>query len=129
MSLVWLAALIMAIGIAVSNYWIITFAALLVWFPGGRRRWAASERLVIGAFVVAEVVLAPIGGAARAAFAAGFRPGDVVLNSWLYGTHNGAWVFDEALYRWLNCVVVTASAGEAAPAKARALEASRPRRL
>ncbi len=46
------------IGIAVSNYWIITFAALLVWFPGGRRRWAASERFVIGAFVVAEVVLA-----------------------------------------------------------------------
>src|SRR5580765_9000643 len=46
------------IGIAVSNYWVITFAALLIWFPGGRRRWAASERLVIGAFVVAEVVLA-----------------------------------------------------------------------
>ena len=45
-------------GIAVSNYWIITFAALLVWFPGGRRRWAASEKFVIGAFVVAEVVLA-----------------------------------------------------------------------
>jgi signal transduction histidine kinase len=46
------------IGIAVSNYWIITFAALLVWFPGGRRRWDASEKFVIGAFVVAEVVLA-----------------------------------------------------------------------
>ena len=46
------------LGIAVSNYWIITFAALLVWFPGGRRRWVASERFVIGAFIVAEVVLA-----------------------------------------------------------------------
>src|SRR4051812_9936773 len=46
------------IGIAVSNYWVITFAALLVWFPGGRRRLATSERFVIGAFVVAEVVLA-----------------------------------------------------------------------
>ncbi len=45
------------IGIAVSNWWIVTFAALLVWFPGGRRRWAASERFIIGAFVVAEVVL------------------------------------------------------------------------
>jgi signal transduction histidine kinase len=45
------------VGIAVSNYWIITFAALLLWFPGGQRRWAAGERLVIGAFVVAEVVL------------------------------------------------------------------------
>ena len=53
------------IGIAVSNYWIITFAALLVWFPGGRRRWAASERLVIGAFVVAEVVLALVVDAVR----------------------------------------------------------------
>ena len=48
---------------------------------------------------------------ARALYMQGIRPGDVVLNSWLYGTHNGAWVFDEALYRWLNCVVVTASAG------------------
>jgi signal transduction histidine kinase len=46
------------IGIAVSNYWIITFVALLVWFPGGRRRWVAAERVVLGAFVVAEVVLA-----------------------------------------------------------------------
>jgi phenylacetate-CoA ligase len=48
---------------------------------------------------------------ARALYMQGIRLGDVVLNSWLYGTHNGAWVFDEALYRWLNCVVVTASAG------------------
>ena len=31
------------IGIAVSNYWVVTFAALLLWFPGGRRRWASSE--------------------------------------------------------------------------------------
>ncbi len=46
------------IGIAVSNWWVVTFVALLVWFPGGRRRWAGSERFVIGAFVVAEVVLA-----------------------------------------------------------------------
>ncbi|HST17345.1 MAG TPA: histidine kinase [Gaiellaceae bacterium] len=46
------------IGIAVSNYWVITFVALLVWFPGGRRRWVAGERVVIAAFVLAEVVLA-----------------------------------------------------------------------
>jgi signal transduction histidine kinase len=45
------------IGIAASNYWVITFAALLVWFPGGRRRWAVGERVVLGAFLVAEVVL------------------------------------------------------------------------
>jgi phenylacetate-CoA ligase len=48
---------------------------------------------------------------ARALYMQGIRPGDVVVNAWLYGTHNGAWVFDEALYRWLNCVVVTTSAG------------------
>jgi phenylacetate-CoA ligase len=48
---------------------------------------------------------------ARALYMQGIRPGDVVLNSWLYGTHNGAWIFDEALTRWLNCVVITTSAG------------------
>ncbi len=41
----------------------------------------------------------------------GIRPGDVVLNAWTYGTHNGAHAYDEALYRWLNCVVITTSAG------------------
>ena len=35
-----------------------------------------------------------------------------MLNSWSYGTHNGAWSFDEALYRWLNCVVLTTSTGK-----------------
>jgi phenylacetate-CoA ligase len=39
------------------------------------------------------------------------RPGDVVLNSWAYGLHNGAFAFDEAAYRWLNCVVLTTSTG------------------
>src|SRR3982750_286522 len=34
------------IGIAVSNYWVITFVALLAWFPGGRRRWAVGEKVV-----------------------------------------------------------------------------------
>jgi phenylacetate-CoA ligase len=34
-----------------------------------------------------------------------------VLNSWSYGTHNGAFCFDEALYQWLNCVVLTTSTG------------------
>jgi phenylacetate-CoA ligase len=49
---------------------------------------------------------------ARGLYAQGIRPGDVVLNSWSYGTHNGAWSFDEALYRWLNCVVLTTSTGK-----------------
>src|SRR5207237_3787613 len=31
--------------------------------------------------------------------------------SWLYGTHNGAWCFDEALWYWLNCTVLTTSTG------------------
>jgi phenylacetate-CoA ligase len=48
---------------------------------------------------------------ARALYAQGIRPGDVVLNSWSYGLHNGAFAFDEALYRWLNCVVITTSTG------------------
>jgi phenylacetate-CoA ligase len=48
---------------------------------------------------------------ARALFMQGIRPGDVVLNSWAYGTHNGAFAFDEALHRWLNCVVVTTGTG------------------
>jgi phenylacetate-CoA ligase len=48
---------------------------------------------------------------ARALYMQGVRPGDVVLNSWAYGTHNGAFVFDEALYRWLDCVVVTTGTG------------------
>jgi phenylacetate-CoA ligase len=48
---------------------------------------------------------------ARALFMQGVRPGDVVLNSWAYGTHNGAWIFDEALYRWLSCLVITTGTG------------------
>jgi phenylacetate-CoA ligase len=48
---------------------------------------------------------------ARALYVQGIRPGDVVLNSWAYGTHNGAFAFDEALHRWLNCVVLTTGTG------------------
>ena len=48
---------------------------------------------------------------ARALYMQGIRPGDVVLNSWAYGTHNGAFSFDEALHRWLDCVVVTTGTG------------------
>jgi phenylacetate-CoA ligase len=48
---------------------------------------------------------------ARQLYMQGVRPGDVVLNSWAYGLHNGAFAFDEAAYRWLNCVVLTASTG------------------
>jgi len=48
---------------------------------------------------------------ARQLFMQGVRPGDVVLNSWAYGLHNGAFSYDESLYRWLNCVILTTSTG------------------
>jgi phenylacetate-CoA ligase len=48
---------------------------------------------------------------ARALYLQGVRPGDVVVNAWAYSTHNGAFAFDEALYRWLNCVVLTTGTG------------------
>ena len=48
---------------------------------------------------------------ARGLYMQGIRPGDVVLNSWAYGLHNGAFSFDEPLTRWLNCAVLTTSTG------------------
>jgi len=45
---------------------------------------------------------------ARAIYLQGVRPGDVVINSWAYGLHNGAFSFDETLQRWLSCLVITA---------------------
>ena len=54
---------------------------------------------------------------ARALYTLGIRPGDTVLNSWSYGTHNGAFCFDEALYQWLNCIVLTTSTGNVTSTK------------
>lgn len=48
---------------------------------------------------------------ARALYLSGIRPGDVVVNAWAYSTHNGAFAFDEALHKWLNCVVLTTGTG------------------
>ncbi len=48
---------------------------------------------------------------ARALYLQGIRPGDVVVNAWAYSTHNGAFAFDEALHKWLNCVVLTTGTG------------------
>ena len=48
---------------------------------------------------------------ARALYLQGVRPGDVVINAWAYSTHNGAFAFDEALHKWLNCVVLTTGTG------------------
>jgi len=54
---------------------------------------------------------------ARALYAFGIRPGDVVVNAWAYSTHNGAFAFDEALYHWLNCVVLTTGTGNVTSSK------------
>jgi phenylacetate-CoA ligase len=48
---------------------------------------------------------------ARYLYMQGVRPGDIVMNSWAYSTHNGAAIWDEAAYQWLNCIVITASTG------------------
>ena len=48
---------------------------------------------------------------ARALYLQGVRPGDVVVNAWAYSTHNGAFAFDEALHKWLGCVVLTTGTG------------------
>ena len=48
---------------------------------------------------------------ARALYLQGIRPGDVVLNAWSYSMHNGAHIMDEALYKWLNCIVITTGTG------------------
>ncbi len=48
---------------------------------------------------------------ARALYLQGVRPGDVVVNAWAYSTHNGAFAFDEALHKWLNCTVLTTGTG------------------
>jgi phenylacetate-CoA ligase len=54
---------------------------------------------------------------ARALYMQGIRPGDVVLNAWAYSTHNGAHAMDEALYRWLNCVVLSTGTGNVTPTR------------
>lgn len=50
----------------------------------------------------------------RALWLAGLRPGDLVLNSWTYGTHAAA-PFADAGARWVGCVQITASSGAVTP--------------
>ncbi|MBV9192902.1 MAG: sensor histidine kinase [Solirubrobacterales bacterium] len=45
------------VGVAIGNLWVVTFVALLVSFRSRPRGWMISERVVIGAFVLSEVVL------------------------------------------------------------------------
>ena len=50
---------------------------------------------------------------ARVLYMQGVRPGDIVLNSWAYATHNGAHHYDEAAHRWLSCAIITTGTGTA----------------
>ena len=54
---------------------------------------------------------------ARALYLQGIRPGDVVINAWAYSTHNGAHIMDEALHKWLNCVVLSTGTGNVTPSR------------
>jgi signal transduction histidine kinase len=45
------------LALAVQNWWVIVFVALLVSFPAGRDQWGKSEKLVLAGFVVAMAVL------------------------------------------------------------------------
>jgi signal transduction histidine kinase len=42
------------VAIVIGNLWVITFVALLISFPSRSARWASSQRLLIGAFALAE---------------------------------------------------------------------------
>ena len=50
-------SLAQTVGVAIGNLWVVTFVALLVSFPSRPRSWVLSERVLIGAFLLAEVVL------------------------------------------------------------------------
>jgi signal transduction histidine kinase len=50
-------SLAQTVGMAIGNLWVLTFVALLVSFPRRSRSWTLSERLLIGAFALAEIVL------------------------------------------------------------------------
>jgi phenylacetate-CoA ligase len=55
--------------------------------------------------------------AARTMYRQGIRAGDVVLNAYQYSTFNGGALFDEGMYRWLNCIVLTTSSGNVTPSE------------
>jgi phenylacetate-CoA ligase len=55
--------------------------------------------------------------AARTLYRYGIRPGDTVINAYQYSTFNGGALFDEALHRWLNCIVISTSSGNVTPSE------------
>ncbi|MEK3889266.1 phenylacetate--CoA ligase family protein [Bacillus sp. FSL K6-3431] len=52
---------------------------------------------------------------ARTFYLHGIRPGDAVMNSWAYSTHNAAWIMDHGLWHWLGCTPVTTGTGNVTP--------------
>ncbi len=48
---------------------------------------------------------------ARTFYLHGIRPGDAVMNSWAYSTHNAAWIMDHGLWHWLGCTPITTGTG------------------
>lgn len=52
---------------------------------------------------------------ARTFYLQGIRPGDAVINSWAYSTHNAAWIMDHGLWHWLGCTPITTGTGNVTP--------------
>lgn len=52
---------------------------------------------------------------ARTFYLHGIRPGDAVMNSWAYSTHNAAWIMDHGLWHWLGCTPITTGTGNVTP--------------
>lgn len=52
---------------------------------------------------------------ARTFYMHGIQPGDAVMNSWAYSTHNAAWIMDHGLWHWLGCTPITTGTGVVTP--------------
>ena len=45
------------LALALQNWWVVVFVALVISFPAGHRRWRESEKFLLAGFVVAMAVL------------------------------------------------------------------------
>src|SRR5437762_2744962 len=97
------------------------FGGLVAGLPGSFGRLFTSP----GPIFEPESVHADPWRGARALFAAGFRPGDVVLNTFSYHLTPGGFIFD-ASARALGCAVIPAGPGNT-EAQFELIEAYRPR--
>jgi phenylacetate-CoA ligase len=82
------------------------FGGFNVIAPGKARRLHMSP----GPIFEPEGIAADFGGAARAAFAAGFRPGDIVHNSYSYHLTPGAYIMEAGAHA-LGCAVIPGGIG------------------